>query len=194
MRRPQTPMRAVLGAALLASAVAPLAAARAQQSDEMRLCTTASAGTPEHRLESCTAVIEAGTETSQNLAIALYNRGSIYLSKPDNDRAIADFDEAIRLDPGDARFFNNRGRAYSNKGQYDRAIADYDQAIAIDPAYGAAFNNRGSAYRIKGQYDRAIADYDRTIELRPDLALAFTNRGIAYQNKGDRDRAIQDFK
>ncbi|MEA3067804.1 MAG: hypothetical protein QOK41_1211, partial [Sphingomonadales bacterium] len=54
-------MRVLVGAAaLLAATMAPIAAARAQQSDELRLCAAATGSAPEQRLASCTAVIEAG--------------------------------------------------------------------------------------------------------------------------------------
>src|SRR6266403_339236 len=53
--------------------------------------------------------------------------------KGDNDRAIADYNEAIRLDPKHARAFHHRGYAYSDKGDNDRAIADYNEAIRLNP-------------------------------------------------------------
>ncbi len=48
--------------------------------------------------------------------------------KGDFDKAIADFSEAIRLDPKDADAYFNRGRAYEKKGETERARADFDQA------------------------------------------------------------------
>jgi len=50
----------------------------------------------------------------------------------DNDRAIADFDAALKLDPKDAVAFNNRGFAYRHKGDADRAIADFGEAIRLN--------------------------------------------------------------
>ncbi len=107
-----------------------------------------------------------------------------YRDKGDNDRAIADYNEAIRLDPKYAIAYNNRGIAYRAKGDNDRAIADYSEAIRLDPKYAVAFNNRGIAYRAKGDHDRAIADYSEAIRLDPKYASAFNSRGIAYQRQG----------
>ena len=99
---------------------------------------------------------------------------SAYRDKGDNDRAIADYNEAIRLDPKDATAYNNRGyRLSANKGDNDRAIADYDEAIRLDPKYAMAFLGRGIAYRAKGDLDRAIADYSEAIRLDPKFARAF---------------------
>jgi tetratricopeptide (TPR) repeat protein len=63
-------------------------------------------------------------------------KGRAMSCKGDYDRAIADYTEAIRLDPGLALAYNNRGFAYSHKGDNDRAIADYDQAINVSVSYG----------------------------------------------------------
>jgi tetratricopeptide (TPR) repeat protein len=125
--------------------------------------------------------------------VAFNNRGYAYSDKGDNDRAIADYSEAIRLDPKSATAFKNRGIAYLEKGDNDRAIADYSAAIRIDPEDANAFNSRGVAYRAKGDPARAIADYNEAIRLDPKSAMAFDNRGNAYHAKGDNERAIADY-
>jgi tetratricopeptide (TPR) repeat protein len=121
-------------------------------------------------------------------------RGAAYQRKSDYDRAIADFDQAIRLDPNDAfaTAYNSRGNAYNAKGDYDRAIADFDQAIRLHPNLVASYNNRGLAYNGKGDYDRAISDLDRAVQLDPNFANPYSHRGYAYGKKGDFDRAMAD--
>src|SRR5438874_1802464 len=99
--------RILTGVVLVSAAMMPGVVARAQQTNAYQLCS-ATSGTPaEQRLASCTSVIEAGTETPENLARAFYNRGIVYFGKQDNDSAIADFDQAISLDPSIAVFFND---------------------------------------------------------------------------------------
>ncbi len=50
----------------------------------------------------------------------------------DYDRAIQDYDQAIRLTTPDlAAAFNNRGVTYSQKRDYDHTIQDFDQAIRL---------------------------------------------------------------
>ena len=112
----------------------------------------------------CTNVLNRGArETQSDRATAYNNRGWSYSDKGDHDRAIADFDEAIRLDPKLAIAFVNRGWSYERKGDYDRAIADYDEAIRLDPNYSLAHNNRGWARNLKGEYDQAIVDFGEAI-------------------------------
>jgi len=108
------------------------------------------------------------------------------------EQAIADYTQAIRLDPNDASAYRSRGMAYSDKGDHDRAIADINQAIRLDPNATAAYNARAVVYNSKGDYDRAIADYTQAIRLDPNDAIAYYNRGLAYSNKKDYDRVIAD--
>lgn len=64
-------------------------------------------------------------------ATALYNRGNAYESKRDYDRAIANYTDAIAIDPKDAFAFNNRGVAYRAKGDVVRANADFAEAARL---------------------------------------------------------------
>ena len=148
---------------------------------------------PQAAIVDCTRSINSGKWKGRYLAAYYTNRAAAYHEKGDNDRAIADLNEAIRLDPKFAMAFNNRGAAYNEQGDNDRAIADLNEAIRIDPKFAMAFNNRGNAYSDKGDNDRAIADFNETIRIDPKFARAFQNRGSAYHDKGDNDRAIADY-
>jgi tetratricopeptide (TPR) repeat protein len=126
-------------------------------------------------------------------ATIYFYRGTAYGHKGEYDRAIADYNQSLQLNPKYAATFYNRGLAYSYKKEYDRAIADYTQALQLNPKDAKAFNNRGNAYYSKKEYDRAIADFNQALLLNSKDAAAFNNRGSAYGNKGEYDRAIADF-
>jgi tetratricopeptide (TPR) repeat protein len=65
---------------------------------------------------------------NEKLSLAFYNRGNAYRRKDDR-RAMADYNEAIRLDPKNVSTFYNRGNTYRNKGDDDRTITPYNEAI-----------------------------------------------------------------
>ncbi|MGB0063736.1 MAG: tetratricopeptide repeat protein [Terracidiphilus sp.] len=176
--------------AVLSLAVLSLpSSARAQSTDENgRNCDRSD--DPDIAIASCTAQIQSGQETTGNLAIEYSNRGGAYQKKKQDDLALADLNQAIRLDPNLATAFNNRGTVDSDKGQLDTALADYSQAIRLDPNLEKAFYNRGCVYNDKGQYDAAIADFDQAIRLKPNFSDAFNNRGAAHDAKGEKDIAI----
>ncbi len=91
--------------------------------------------------------------------MAYNNRGNTYNNLGQPERAIQDFDEAIRLDPKLATAYKIRGDVYRNLGQPERAIQDYDEAIRLAPKLALTYLNRGFVYGFMlGQHLRAIED------------------------------------
>jgi len=113
--------------------------------------------------------------------------------KEDYDRAMADYTEAIRVDPTYVLAFKNRGSVYQRQDDLDRAIANYSEAARLDPTFLLAFADRASAYQEKGDFDNAIADFGTVIRLSPKDAKAYYSRGVAYQLSGDFDCALDDY-
>ena len=126
-----------------------------------------------------------------NSALAFNNRGYVYALEGNYDRAIEDYDRALRLDPDSSLIWNNRGLAWHRKGQDDRAIQDFDRAIRLNPT-GAGVANRASSYSAMGQYDRAIEDFDRALSLKPDDADLLGNRCYAKASAGALAAALAD--
>src|SRR5262252_7929501 len=86
---------------------------------------------PDRSIAARTRIIQGRGETAKDSAIAHHERGLAYRSKGDFDRAIADYSEAIRLDPKHAAAHYNRGKLYQDKGDLDRATADYKEAMRL---------------------------------------------------------------
>jgi tetratricopeptide (TPR) repeat protein len=90
---------ALFGTAVLAGMLLVTADAGAQLAPQWRSCTRKPDVDWDQQIESCTTLIQSGGETTENRASAYNNRGNVYHGKGDNDRALADYSEAIRLDP-----------------------------------------------------------------------------------------------
>jgi tetratricopeptide (TPR) repeat protein len=124
---------------------------------------------------------------------ALYNmRGSAYFDKGEDDIAIADFNDALRIGPPNATIFHNRGNARHSKGDNARAIADYDEAIRLNPKQAYSYQNRGVAKQALGDLDGALADINDAIRLNPALPSPLINRTVIWRAKGDFDHTILD--
>ena len=139
------------------------------------------------------AVIAAvGLSRNRTRKAAFYfNRGVEWTNKGEHDKAIADFTEAIRIDPKLSGAYSNRGSAWDNKGEHDKAIADYTEAIRIDPRLATAYSNRGLVWEKKGALDKAIADCTEAIRIDPKIARAYNHRGTTWINPRKRFGSIR---
>ena len=125
------------------------------------------------------------------IGLAIYSMANYNLG--DKQGAIADKNQAIKLNSDDAVAYYNNGVAKYKLGDNQGAIKDFNQAIQINPNYAYAYNNRGIAKSDLGDKQGAIADYNQAIKLKPDDALAYNSRGIAKYNLGDKQGAIADY-
>jgi tetratricopeptide (TPR) repeat protein len=202
----------VLAFALPLLMSAPIFPAAAETRQQRESCVNANeAETPDLEIQSCTAVIQSG---QSNLAWAFTDRGNAYRNKGELDKAVADYNQALRLDPNYASAYYNRGGVYRTMRNFDAAIADFRAAIRLDerPArqkYGQEhseghvlmdrealandYGGRGNAYNDKGDLDSALADYGRAIDIFPNSAWWHRSRGNLYYNKRDYDHAIADY-
>jgi tetratricopeptide (TPR) repeat protein len=148
---------------------------------------------PEKIIPACTKLAEDRSDTPHNRAVAYYDRGNAYKNRQQYDRALADYSDALKLDPKYAHAYLNRGISFAGKGDSRSALADLTHAIQLDPGQKFAYFNRGLVYRAEGDYRAAIADYDAAIKRDADFADAYESRGFAYRLQGDIDRAIADY-
>src|ERR1700722_18813971 len=136
----------------------------------------------DRQIAGCTRLLSF--PPARNIRTSLFNnRGNAWYSKGEYDRAIADFDEAIRLDPKGPFPYNGRGNAWASKVEYGRAIADFDESIRLQPKNSSSRNNRGLAWKETREFDRAIADFNDAIRLAPKWPVAYSNRGEVWRLK-----------
>jgi tetratricopeptide (TPR) repeat protein len=150
------------------------------------------------------------------------DRGIMFASRGEFEMAIADFNEAIKINPNMSAAYALRGRALyasmaiisgvgddfnivgtipiegrtspEQKRTFEQAIMDFTQALRLDPNNANTYRERGDVYSDLGDQERAIADYSQAIKLNPNDVWAYNGRGIVYDNKGDFDRAIADWE
>jgi len=126
-------------------------------------------------------------------AVDYYNRGLTFAALGRQKEALRDYNQAIVLDPADAKAYNNRGLTLEALGNQKEALRDYDQAIALDPAFVLAYNNRGNTLDALGRREEALRDYSQAIALDPTDTKAYKNRGLTLAELGRREEAVRDY-
>lgn len=124
---------------------------------------------------------------------AINCRGDVYAEMKNYDRALADFDKAVTLNPHNDRAWANRGRVFAITGDYRQALADMEKAVTLDPGNAENYLNRGIAIHKSGNNDAALRDFDTALQINPGMAEAFAERGNVRISMRDFERALQDF-
>jgi tetratricopeptide (TPR) repeat protein len=122
------------------------------------------------------------------------NRGYAYVQLKQLDKALADYNEALRINPRSAIALEYRAGIYFQQSKLKEALAEFNEAVAIQPAIAELRLNRGLVFRKMGQIDRAIEDFNEAIKLNPNYVAAYIDRGRAFQEKKLTAQAEDDFK
>jgi len=108
-------------------------------------------------------------------ALAFFKSSLANLVQGEYEKAIADCNQVLRIDPDSSVTYTVRARAYFEIGDMDKVIADCTKAISNDRNNLSAFNIRASAYGRKGDYDRAVKDWQAVLRIDSTLVEAMEN-------------------
>jgi tetratricopeptide (TPR) repeat protein len=109
-----------------------------EQIDSAPCMAALTAGDDEKIIAACDALVGNDKALRPDRIKALIARGAVYERKGDVERAIGDYDTALRLDPTLADIFNARGDLYRKKGDRVHALADFGAALKLNPNHPAA--------------------------------------------------------
>ncbi len=110
-------------------------------------------------------------ETFDKYPEAFVNRALTFSGLGQFERAIADFDEAFRLEPSlvDA-YVIHRGEAYFRLANYEKALEDFSAMIAANPQDPRGYIDRAIAHALMGDDAAAQGNLARAVELGADRA------------------------
>lgn len=132
-----------------------------------------------------------------NSYMAHQNLGNLLLDTPGklND-AIAEFQEALRIEPDIPEVHNSLGGALMRVGRLPEATAEFETAVRLKPDYPDGHNSLGSALaQTPGRTADGIAEFQTALRLRPDFAAAHYNLGSALLDLPSRRQdAIAEFE
>jgi len=110
------------------------------------------------------------------------------------EKALAEFNSAIQLDPNQVDYYFARGVSYREKQAWDQALADFEKTIAMDPKHFKGVYNLGRVWDEKGNTDKALEYYQKAALVKPDLAPAYYSMGLMYGKKGMMEQEGEAFK
>lgn len=107
--------------------------------------------------------------------------------------ALVEFNEALDLDPHNAKAFQQRGMLYQAEKQHELAVADFTSANGLTPQQADPLLGRATSYLALGKAREATIDLDEAVQAWPQNGQLWVTRGIAYEKLGDREKAADSY-
>lgn len=115
----------------------------------------------------------------QNLAAAHTQLGRVLLQLHRRDEAISEFEEALKLAPGDAKAAQQLAWMYLQDKQYAKAEAQFRDLLAKNPKDAELHHGLGSALLQQRKFPEAQQELIQTVQLKPDLGDAYADLAFA---------------
>ena len=123
----------------------------------------------------------------------MYNdRGNVYFTAREYDKAIRDYKKAVSISPDFAKGWNNLGIAFRAKGDFSEAFNNFDRAHTRDDRAARILVNRGRVYVSLNDAVMAKEDFDKAVHLDPGDFSAYLHRAMFEYSRGDFEAAAED--
>jgi tetratricopeptide (TPR) repeat protein len=134
------------------------------------------------------------TDLAPDLILGYKIRGRAHAHLQNNEEALADCNEVIRLRRKHKVIYDYwlRGVIYFRLERYQEALDDFSKILARKPKLAEIYAHRGHTRAYLQDYDGAMADLNQSIRLKPSLAVAYGERGHVQTMLGADEAAISD--
>jgi tetratricopeptide (TPR) repeat protein len=124
---------------------------------------------------------------------AHHNLGYDFLRRGQFSEAIEQFEQALKIYPGDAKVHDNLGAALQQTGRFSEAIEQYEQALKMNPRDAMVYYNLGTVLARIGRFSEAIEQFEQALKINPADAKVHHNLGVVLQQTGRFSEAIEQF-
>jgi len=122
------------------------------------------------------------------------NLGIYYEQNGEWEKALAHYQQTIKLAPMFPNPYINIGNVYHKKKEYENAEKWMKRAIELDPRSALANYNLGNILREAGKTQEAIGAYSRALQLNPRYIEAANNLANIYFKMGNYPEAIKYYQ
>ena len=131
---------------------------------------------------------------SPHLERPFNNLGEAYDKLKRYDMAIAEFENALKLNPNYIFALNNLGNVLGKMGEYEKSKIYFRRALLVDTNYATAHYNLAHALSITGKKKEARKHYLEAVEYKPYFEKAWFNLAVTESEIGEFESAIKHYK
>lgn len=133
-------------------------------------------------------------EKSPRSSLVRTNLGKAYLKEGRLDRAAAEFQAALAMNPNNRAAHVALANLYHRLGKMESAVKEYEAAVRTIPDPSRARSILGQIYLDEGRTDWAVKEFQKALDLKPDFVEARLNLGVAYHALGHYGLAVEEYR
>ncbi|MEL6462971.1 MAG: tetratricopeptide repeat protein, partial [Cyanobacteria bacterium J06621_15] len=127
-------------------------------------------------------------------AIFYSDRGFLYDNQTKWDLAVADYKEAIQINPEYTTAYFLRINLYESRKGRDFGLVDYSKLTEVQPLSIIYYLSRAALYEKQEKWDLALADYNKAVQINPNKnTYAYYKRAKLYEKQEKWDLALADY-
>lgn len=147
------------------------------------------------RYEESIPVLQKMTTARPELPVPGFLLGAAYERTGQTDKAIAEFQRILKLEPDFHAALNYLGYTFAEKGEnLNEALDLTRRAVSLDPDNGSYVDSLGWTYYQLGRYDQARGYLERASRLEPEDATLQEHLGDVYVALGQKERAREAYR
>ncbi len=123
-----------------------------------------------------------------------FTLGAIYDQMKQPAKAIAAYQQAAKMDPGNLRVVNTLAHALLDNNQLGQALKQYQKVASGDPGNGEAFVHIAEILRRQGKYQDALSAAQKALAIDPTSLEAGYNEGLLYDVLGEFDKSVRSYQ
>ena len=112
-------------------------------------------------------------------------RGDAFMHMHKYEKALMEYEEAVRLNPKEAGCYNALANYYVVQKDYPKSIEIFQKALELKPESDSLLMNIGNSYSAMGQHDEAKKFFEKALTYNPDIAEVYYNKSIEYNQNED---------
>jgi tetratricopeptide (TPR) repeat protein len=146
---------------------------------------------PRETLEKGIELAQKALAMDDSIANAHGLLSRLYSYKGERDKAIAEGERAVSLDPNGWGVLTNYGNTLTEAGRPEEAIPLLQKVIRLNPLGPAyIYANLGRALWLTRRYEEAVSVFKEAIHRGPDTASHYAELGFTYVTMGRQEEAI----
>jgi tetratricopeptide (TPR) repeat protein len=144
-------------------------------------------------LQHAVKIIEAVPENGRTPKME-FTLGAAYDQMKQPKEAIAAYERAEDLEPGDVRTMDALAQALLNNEQFEAALKQYQKLAEADPENNEAQIHISEIQRRQGKYEDALTTINKALKIDPTSLEAGYNQGLLLDVLGRFDEATQTYQ